>query len=433
MQSRRFQCSGSIAAVVLAVSLAAGTPAEAGSGTDDNDTGEAAAGQAAAPAQPPETRVDASGGAVTISSGPNSLSIGARMQFRWMLEDREEGDADTAGAGIGSPDGAISSFDVPRMRVTLGGGVYRPWLRYSFQFELSRTNGEGGSKIKDAIIEIRPSGRAYRLQFGQFKAPFGLQQLTSSGRQQFVDRAITDARFTPGRDMGAMFSGTAAGARLGYAIGVFNGSGESIRQNNQVPLVAGRVFVNPWGAYGLAEGATDAPARPVLHLGVGARTGKQIRGRSPGGLVEDPDNQTAVNGEFAFKASRFYSTAEYFWMREQQQNPVAAPDFDSRGFHVQAGAMLAPRTTEVGIRYAEVEGNTGLGDSTVREIRGVVGYFWRAHTLKLQADAGQLRYDAGYAALSSRARQGLPSLGTRLVTGEELADLQVRVQLQVAF
>jgi phosphate-selective porin OprO and OprP len=432
MRRKKFHCSWTMAAAALVVALAAGAQAEAGSEAGDKAGDEG--GQAAAPAQPPpETRVDISGGGLTISSGPNSLSIGARMQFRWMLEDREQADADTAGAGVGSPDGALSSFDVPRMRVTLGGGVYRPWMRYSFQFEFSRTNGEGVNKIKDAIFEIRPAGRTYRLQFGRFKAPFGLQQLTSSGRQQFVDRAITDGRFTPGRDMGAMFSGTVSGARLGYAVGVFNGSGESIRQNSQRPLVAGRFFVNPWGAYNLAEGSTDAPARPALHLGVGARTGRQIRGRTTAGVVEDPDNQTAVNGEFAFKASRFYSTAEYFWMREEQQNPVVAPDFDSRGFHVQAGAMLVPRTTEVGVRYAEVEGRTDVGDSTVREIRGVVGYFWRAHNLKMQADAGQVRYAAGYAALPSRARQGLPGLGTRLVTGEDLADTQVRVQLQVAF
>jgi phosphate-selective porin OprO and OprP len=432
MRPNRLECSRPLAAAALVCALVAGQPAEAASGADENSAGEAAA-QAAAPAQPPETRVDASGGAVTISSGPNSLTIGARMQFRWLLEDREQGDADTSGTGVGSPDGYLSSFDVPRMRVTLGGGVYRPWMRYSFQFEFSRTSGEGASKIKDAIFEIRPSGRPYRLQFGQFKAPFGLQQLTSSGRQQFVDRAITDGRFTPGRDMGAMLSGTVGGTRAGYAVGVFNGSGESVRQNSQTPLVAGRFFVNPFGAYNTAEGSTDAPARAVLHLGVGARTGKAIRGRTPAGIVESPDNQSAVNGEFAFKASRFYSTAEYFWMREEVQNPVVAPDFDSRGFHVQAGAMLVPRTTEVGIRYAEVEGDTGVSDSTVREVRGVIGYFWRAHNLKVQADAGQVRYDAGYAGLPSRARQGLPGLGTRLVSGQELADTQVRVQLQVAF
>ena len=390
-----------------------------------------AAAQTAAPK--PDTTVDASRGGITVASGPNSLSIGARMQFRWTLDARDEGDADTAGLGVGEEDGALSSFDVPRLRLSLSGGVYRPWLRYAFQFEMSRAGGAGGSRIKDAVIEIRPAGRGYRLQAGQFKVPFGLQQLTSSGRQQFVERAITDSRFTPSRDMGVMLSGTAGGTTFGYNVGVFNGSGESLTQNNTGHLVAARAFVNPLGAYTLSESALGSSTSPVLHLGVGVRTGKQARGRSAAGVVEEPDNQTALNGEFAYRQGRFYSTAEYFWMIEEQRNPVAGPDLDSRGYHVQAGYMLRPQTTELGIRIAAVDGNTDVDDAGIREIRGVFGYFWRDHNLKLQADAGQVRFNSRYGSLSARARAGLPSLGTRLETGRAFSDTQVRVQMQIGF
>jgi phosphate-selective porin OprO and OprP len=377
--------------------------------------------------------VDASRGGVTFSSGPNSLTIGARVQFRWTLDEKDGADADTTGAGVGREDGVLSQFDVPRLRVTLSGGVYQPWLRYLFQFDFSRTSGTGASKIKDAIIEIRPPGRPYRLQAGQFKAPFGLQQLTSSGRLQFVERAITDTKYTPGRDMGVMLSGTAAEETLGYQAGVFNGSGESLTQTSRGHLLVGRLFYNPLGVYALSEGAPEAVERAVLHLGLGARTGKQIRGRIPAGVVEAPDRQTAVNVEFAFKRARFHSTAEYFWMTEEVENPVIGRDIDSQGFHAQAGYMIVPRTTEIGIRYAAVDGDADARDAAVQEVRGVVGYFWRAHNVKLQADVGQLRYDAGYASLTSRARAGLPSLGPRLVSGRALADTQVRVQMQVAF
>jgi hypothetical protein len=42
-------------------------------------------------------------------------------------------------------------------------------------------------------------------------------------------------------------------------------------------------------------------------------------------------------------------------------------------------------------------------------------------------------YGANFPAMSARARQGLPALGTRLVSGGRLDDTQVRVQFQVAF
>src|SRR5688500_1631283 len=163
----------------------------------------ASAQQAPAEATPPTT-VDASRGGITITSGVNSLTIGVRTQLRWTLDDREALDADTEGAGAGEADGPLSQFDVPRLRLLLNGTVYRRWLRYNFQFELHRTSGEGGSRMKDAFVEIRPPDRSYRLQVGQFKVPFGLQQLNSSSRLQFVDRAITDAKFNPARDLGVM-------------------------------------------------------------------------------------------------------------------------------------------------------------------------------------------------------------------------------------
>ena len=393
----------------------------------------ALAQQAADGTPAPQTTVDASRGGITIASGVNSLTIGARAQVRWTLDDREQFDADTLGAGRGVEDDPASQFDVPRLRLSLSGGVYRPWLRYGFQVELSRSGGESGSRIKDATIEFRPTGTPIRIVGGQFKAPFGLQQLTSSGRLQFVDRAITDNKFNPGRDMGVLFGGTALDRKVGYDLGLFNGAGESVRQNNRSHLWAARVFLDPLGPYTLSEGAADAPASPVLHLGAGARGGKAIRGRSTTGTFEEADNQAAYNVEFAFKTSRFFSTAEHFWMLDEQENPVPAPDLHSRGYHAQAGYMVLPRRVEVGVQYARIDGDTNVDDAAVTELRGVVSYYWQAHNLKLQGDAGQVGYGENYSTLSTRARQGLPTLGTRLVALEDLADAQVRVQVTVSF
>ena len=385
------------------------------------------------PAPPPDTKIDASRGGITISSGVNSLTIGARMQFRWTLDDREDASADTIGSGVGQDDGPVSAFDIPRMRVSFSGGVFRPWLKYQFQFDFSRTSGESASKIKDAVIEIRPVGRTYSVAFGQFKAPFGLQQLTSSGRLEFVDRAITDSKFTPSREMGAMVSATMAQRKVGIAAGVFNGSGESVRQNNRSHLVAGRVYVHPLGTYSLSEGSSDGPKAPVLHLGAGARTGKQIRGRTTGGVVESADDQTALNAEFAYKTARLFTTAEYFWMTDEQSNPAAGRDIDSRGFHAQGGYMLVPQRLEVGLLVSRITPDTDIDDAELSEVRGVLGYYWQGHGLKLQGDVGQLGFGENFSTLPARARQGLPSLGARLSSGQDFRDLQVRVQLQLAF
>jgi phosphate-selective porin len=373
------------------------------------------------------------GNGLTFSSGVNSLTIGARAQFRWTVDDREQADADLAGAGVGHADGAFSQFDVPRVRLTLSGGALRRWLRYQLQFELSRLSGELGSRIKDAILEIRPTGRSFRWQVGQFKVPFGLQQLTSSGRQQFVDRAITDNKFVPGRDMGVMWAGSGAGRTIGYEVGVFNGAGESVRQTTKSPLWAGRVVFQPLGAYALSEGAVDGAEKPIVHVAFAARSGAQIRGRTPPGVFEHADHEGAYDVEFAIKTGRFYSTAEHFWMMDEQDNPVSGPDIDSRGYHAQAGWMLVPRHVEAALRVSAVQGDTAIDDASLVEWRVALGYFWSGHSLKVQGDVGQMRYGRNFAALSSRARAGLPALANRLVSGQAFADGQFRVQMQLAF
>ena len=376
-----------------------------------------------------ESKTDLSKGGVVFSSGPNSLSIGARVQVRGTWDDREAWDADPEGAaGDGVEDGGSGQFDIPRMRITFKGGMFKPWLKYEFQYEFSRTSGESSSKVKDALLEFETSPAAI-VKVGQYKVPFSLQELTSSGRQQFVDRAITNLKFVPARDMGVSLNGLFLDKTLGYAVGVFNGSGESRRQDDQGFLYAGRVYWNPLGEYKLAESAIENPEKAQLHIGLGYRTGEAVRGgdviEDIGTVFQDPDNQSAANLELAWKWGRFFATGEYFSMTDEQENPLPAlADVDSDGWHAQAGVMLIPKVLEVGARYAVIDHNTDLDDTSTSEARLVVGYFWKGHNLKLQGDVGQLSYDAASPDRSS---------DNRLVSGQSYDDTQVRLQLQLAF
>ncbi|MBA3639540.1 MAG: hypothetical protein H0W53_09680 [Acidobacteria bacterium] len=120
-------------------------------------------------------------------------------------------------------------------------------------------------------------------------------------------------------------------------------------------------------------------------------------------------------------------------MRDEQNNPVRAAAILSRGFHAQAGYMVVPKRAELGLLAAQIVPDTDVDDAEVSEWRGVFGYYWHSHDLKLQADAGRVRYGSNFVRLSPRARQGLPPLGNRLVSGQKLSDTQVRLQLQLAF
>ncbi len=390
-----------------------------------------------------EVTTDMSQGGITFKSGDNSLTIGARVQFRFTGDDREDFDADTSGSGVGEEDGYSPAFNVQRMRVSLKGGMFRPWLKYEFQFDFGETGGNKDNKIKDAVLEVVPR-EIFAVKMGQFKAPFGLQELTSSGRQEFVDRSITNGKFAPARDQGFVFTGVTEKKAFGYAVGAFNGGGEARPQDDQGLMYVGRVWWDPFGEYKLAESATDLPSRNVLHVGFGTRTGEAIRGTGTTGVFEEPDNETSHNIELAYRFKRLFATAEYFTMTDERQNPTQAGDLESSGYHAQAGYMIT-NALEAALRYAQIDPDDDVARNKVTESRLAVGYFWKGHGLKLQGDVGTVTFEEAFVAACGVATpplecRGMPAVGTagivnpqRLSGVKEYTDLQYRVQMQLAF
>ena len=397
------------------------------------------------PPSPPSSTSDFAKG-ITFSSGDNSLSIGFGLQVRYTADDREDFDADLTGTGDGLEDGLTHSFDIPRMRVYLRGGFWKPWLKYQLQYELSRTSGDSSSKIKDAYLDFafRP---AATLRAGQFKTPFSLQELTSSGRQQFVDRAITNGKFVPARDQGVMLTGVLGEKRFGYSAGLFNGSGESRQQEDTGLLYVGRVWWDPLGEYKLLESAHEAEEKGIFHVGLGFHTGEAIRGTETIGVVEDVNDQTAWGVELAARWKRLFATGEYFSMTDDVENSAAPIEVDSDGWHAQVGLMVTPKGFELAVRQAFVDPDVDTDNDEVTETRLAASYYWKGHSLKVQGDIGQLSFDSGFRAYSPSAilttvqGRGLPNVAAATATAagrispptEDLKDLQVRVQVQLVF
>jgi hypothetical protein len=78
----------------------------------------------------------------------------------------------------------------------VGGEAYQHFA-YAIHVDLAGTN----ARLLDANIRYSVAPMA-TVWFGQGEAPFKRQQFTSSGNLQMVDRAITDGRFAPGRQVG---------------------------------------------------------------------------------------------------------------------------------------------------------------------------------------------------------------------------------------
>jgi phosphate-selective porin len=401
-----------------------------------------ATGVAAADEPKPETTTDASQGFVTFKSGDNSLTLGAWGQFRAIVDDRDSYDSDTSGSGVGKADGTVVSFTVYKLRPYLQGTVYKPWLHYKFEFELGplktdATNNVNNARLTDAYAEFAKFPVA-TLRVGQYKVPFGLQELTPDIRQEFVDRSIANAKFAPSRDIGLMLYGYAWDRKFGYQAGVFNGAGQNNPQEDAKEMYAARVWVDPIGEYKLFESANDATDKNIVHVGLGYRGGEVMKGTATAGVFQNPDNETAWNVEAAWRFRRFYAMGEYFEQTDTVKNPTPGPDVDAKGFHAQFGVMVQPTQHELALRYAQVEPDKSVSDAQQTEARLVYGFYIKSHNLKIQTDIGEIKYGKNFSTLSALATRNIsPTLDAakRLVTlpGTELTDKQARIQLTVAF
>jgi hypothetical protein len=154
---------------------------------------------------------------------------------------------------------------------------------------LQTTVSQGSRALQDATIMVQASP-ALRIDVGQQKLPFGLEGSQSSATLETVERALfasdrgRGGSFGDVRDIGVALRGRVA-TSVDYAVGTFNGSGESqndVDVNTAKALVA-RLVVRPLeglqlGASGIYGGtsAADAPRRDRDGVDVRFRSNKLL-------------------------------------------------------------------------------------------------------------------------------------------------------------
>jgi hypothetical protein len=222
--------------------------------------------------------------------------------------------------------------------------------------------------------------KAAVLRIGQYKTPFGLQFLTSSGRQEFVERSLATLAFVQGRDIGLGLHGKTEKKKFGYEIGIFNGNRFNASRTTDADLMyVARFHFDPNGEYKKAESATGHPEEANWTIG-----GAWFQKTDDSTLDLD---RTSVEGFFGLHYRRLFVLADYF---ASTIDLAGGGETDSDGYTGQVGLFLVPKKFEVALRYSEVDPDTDVDNDLLTESRVAFNYFFRAHHLKLQVDFGQL-------------------------------------------
>jgi len=160
--------------------------------------------------------------------GKYEMQIGARLQLRFALPDDQD---PITFADFRNQDQRI--FKINRARLKVGGHAYQPWLKYYFEYELSR------SLLLDyrVMIEKWPW---LNFKAGQWKVEFTRERFISSGDQQLVDRSLLNRKFTVDRQQGVKVYGNLDGggiANFNYWAALLTGMGRGATQNDDSKMM----------------------------------------------------------------------------------------------------------------------------------------------------------------------------------------------------
>ena len=337
-------------------------------------------------------------GKTTLKGKNFQLGISNRVQVRFTSESLDDNSATS------KPE--RDSFRLRRMKMKFDGWVYTKDLTYEFQANFA----DSANILEDANLnyDFTKGKKAAMLKFGQFKVPFGRQELTSSGSQQFVDRSVVSNTFARGRDIGVQLWGTPMDSKIDWRVGVFNGNGRTVSRNDNDDLqLNARLAWQPFGDVKYSE--SDFEASDKFLLAIAADYEANTREVAASGSTAAHQNEQTITGfDVSAKFKGFSLYGELFQRENDRTQGVS--DFDDEGTVVQAGYFVIPKRLEVALRWAEFDPNADRDDDVRSESGVAFNYFWNKHGHKLQAD---------YREIEDEARNA--------------KDKEIRVQYQVIF
>ncbi len=161
-----------------------------------------------------------------LEAGRDTLRVGAYAQPGF----RTSGDAQLNN----------SEFYIRRARLIMRGVLHGDWGYYfeaGFEGSSAKLKKWYGEYIKYALLRGR---------LGQFVVPFSREAVISNRWTYVIESSLGTSNLAPFEDIGAMLFGTLYGKKIEYAVGLFNGTGQNVVDNNNGKMVGTRITFSPW-------------------------------------------------------------------------------------------------------------------------------------------------------------------------------------------
>jgi phosphate-selective porin OprO/OprP len=359
--------------------------------------------------KPPTQRVEWRDGKTRITTDNAYLEVSNRVQVRYT---HDVPDDSRQIAGTANRGDSVGSFRIRRAKFKLEGWMFTQFITYEVQMNWPAVTGSNpGAFLEDANITWDPTKQGtFKVVFGQNKVAFGHQELTSSGSQIFVDRAEVSNQYARGRDTGLSVIGVLGGNKLEYRAGVYNGNGLTRTTNDNDEFQYNvRLMWQLSGNQALkqrawvsgpfySEGDFESTDTPLVAVAANFESNNFHRTTT---AIDLKDRIFGFDGTFKYKG--VFATAEYY-LRER--TPETGSKFDSDGWFAQAAYNFGPgRKYAISGRYGMFDPSSLAGGNDRKEWRVGASWFYSRHTLKVQADYGQLEDEAANSGRGTRNKE----------------------------
>jgi phosphate-selective porin OprO/OprP len=312
-------------------------------------------------------------------------------------------------------------FRLRRARITLTGD-YKEQFEFKVEGDFEQSDGlssatRTGFSGTDIFVNWHAIPEA-NIKVGQWKAPFGLENLTPDASILTIERSLPTGAIVPERQIGVMLWGkpltnVAPEQKdlVTYYAGVFNGNGRNfnINDNNEFMYVA-RLELLPFkgtlmgqeaslkiaGDYYFSRDAIGTNISPALNLRVGPD------GSLSSYTLTSPDERHSYSFDAWLKVGPFDLIGEYFNENVAPRGGTTFTEFDPKGYYVQGSYFLIPKKLQAVVKWESLDPGQ-LANDNIHSITGGLNYYIHGDGIKIMAD---------YVHTWSDFREANPQFGT---------------------
>lgn len=335
-------------------------------------------------------------GITVFKDGDKYVTLGGRIHLQYHNQDVDGGET-------------TDDLFLRRLRPYIEGSAHKDW-KGKFQWDMGKAEGDNELSIKDAYLQYKGFAPVI-VTLGNANFPFSRELLTSSNKQQLVERTfVGDHNYgTPDRSLGLHLSGGAMENKITWGASATSASIDPDHKKldfdspvnksndfNQGWLFGGRVDFHPLGQLKMEQGdfkrdelkATFGVAAFTWNNDDDNNTYTDLNGMANSSSKADVDSVTGLEISGALRAHGFSVDAQYnLFNAETIVGSYTGGIYEDgetelTNFAIEGGYMAIPSKLELVAGY-EVQDADHYSDEWTRTSLGM-NYFFAKHDIKLQ-------------------------------------------------